>query len=180
MSFNVVALGWSIVAIWTSIRLFSSMNPLVSSEVGTVTSLVAALITKKLQSIITLLNQHLFWQITHPNILGCWVPCSGDNPCALREEKYCILVIMINLPCNKRDVFYTLKQISFYHTANNLHLSYKPGHTLFPVCRKVGHISYNWRYQMSENCKTSVLGRKDPMTRGLTLLLMYSIYNFFI
>lgn len=82
---EVVALGGAIVTVGAGIRLLTSVDPLVPSQICAVTSLVTALITKQPQPLSITLHQRLLWLTVPRDKLACRVPCPADNP-RLREK----------------------------------------------------------------------------------------------
>lgn len=86
MCLEVVALGGAIVTASAGIRLLTSVDPLVPSQVSAVTSLVAALITKQPQPLSVTWYQRLLWLTVPHDKLACRVPCPADNP-RLQGEK---------------------------------------------------------------------------------------------
>ena len=94
---DVVALGGAVATQGAGVRLLTGVNPLVPPQVSAVTSLVAALITKQLQSFSVTWHQHLLWLTVPRDKLACWVPCPAHIPC-LREK---------NMPSSSlRSIFY--------------------------------------------------------------------------
>lgn len=85
MCLEVVALGGAVVTMSAGVRLLTSVDPLVPSQVSAVTSLVAALITKQPQPLSVTWHHRLLWLTVPHDKLVCRVPCPADNP-RLREK----------------------------------------------------------------------------------------------